>query len=54
MTIVYLLFMMNLLKRRSVVGLTATNLTNHHSVLGLNIYQCTSVKKQEYVAVFWA
>jgi hypothetical protein len=45
MTIVYLLITMNLLKRRSVVGSTATNLTNHHIILGLNIYQCTSVTK---------
>jgi hypothetical protein len=35
----------NLLKRCSVVGRIVTNLTNRRSVLGFNIHQCTSVKK---------
>jgi hypothetical protein len=53
-TICYLLIVTNLLKRRSVVGWIAMNLTNRHSVLDLNINQCTSGEKQEYVTVFWA
>jgi hypothetical protein len=44
-TICYLLIVTNLLKRRSVVAWIATNLTNRHSVLDLNIHQCTSVTK---------
>jgi hypothetical protein len=46
MTIFYLLIATNLLKCRSVVGRIAMNLTNHHSVLGFNIHQCTSVTKK--------
>jgi hypothetical protein len=48
------LIVTNLLKHRSVVGWIAMNLTNRHSVLDLNINQCTSGEKQEYVTVCWA
>jgi cyanophycinase-like exopeptidase len=37
MLIFYFVILTNLLKRRNIVGRIATNLANHHSVLGLNI-----------------
>jgi hypothetical protein len=42
---VFLRIATNLLKRHSVVGRIATNLTNRRDGLGFNIHRCTSVAK---------